>query len=370
MRGVIPPARLATPDRASAESDAPTLVALLRSAAAHARGASHGLRFLDRRERATFVPWREVAARAGRAAAALVAHGIRPGERVAIVHPTGPGFFDAFFGTLLAGAVPVPLYPPVRLGAMEEYERRTAAMIAAAAARLVMADRAVSRLLGGVSARVRPPLGEVCLEDLRAGAGGPLPEPDAGDLGLVQFSSGTTGGPRPVGLSHAAILHQGRLLNSHWPDRSELEQAGVSWLPLYHDMGLIGCVVPSMMRPANLTLLGPELFIARPALWLRAISRYRATVSPAPNFAYALAVERIRDEELEGVDLSTWRAALNGAEMVSGPVLRAFTERFARYGLRPEARTPVYGLAEAALAVTCSPLGRAWRSARFERRRL
>jgi fatty-acyl-CoA synthase len=366
-----PPARLVTADRAPAESDAPTLVALLRRAAAHARGETHGLRFLDRRERATFLSWREVAARAGRVAASLVARGIRPGERVAIVHPTGPGFFDAFLGTLLAGAVPAPLYPPFRLGAMAEYERRTAAMIAASSARLVLADRAVRRLIGGVAARARAPLGEACVEELLEGvsaAATPLPEP--ADLALVQFSSGTTGGPRPVALDHAAILHQGRLLNSHWPDSAELEQAGVSWLPLYHDMGLIGCVVPAMMRPATLTLLGPELFLARPALWLRAISRYRATISPAPNFAYALAAERIRDEELEGVDLSTWRAALNGAETVSGPVLRAFAQRFSRFGLRPEALTPVYGLAEAALAVTFSPLDRPFRSARFDRRRL
>ena len=129
-------------------------------------------------------------------------------------------------------------------------------------------------------------------------------------------------------------------------------------------MGLIGCVFPALARPSVLTLVPPELFVARPALWLRALSRHRGTISPAPNFAYALATERIRDEELEGVDLSRWRVALNGAEPVAPEVLRAFVERFARWGFRAEALTPVYGLSEAALAVTFSDLARASRSAR------
>jgi acyl-CoA synthetase (AMP-forming)/AMP-acid ligase II len=374
--------RLTTPDRAPLESEAPTLVALLARAARHERAESHGLRFLDRREAEAFVTWRVLAERAQRVARALVARGVERAERVALIFPTGPEFFDAFFGTLLAGAVPAPLYPPFRLGSMDEYERRTAAMIEATSARLVLADATVRRLLGGVTARVRPRLGCATLGELAVpsslAAPGPLghespagDEPLRGDeLALVQFSSGTTGRPKPVALTHSAILHQARLLNSHWPDEPGLEQAGVSWLPLYHDMGLIGCVLPALMRPATLTLLGPELFIARPAAWLRAISRYRATVSPAPNFAYALAAERIRDDELQGVDLSTWRAALNGAEAVSGPALRRFAERFSSFGLRPEALTPVYGLAEAALAVTFSPLERAYRSEWFDRVRL
>jgi acyl-CoA synthetase (AMP-forming)/AMP-acid ligase II len=386
------PSRLATPDRAPAESAAPTVGDLLRAVAAHPRASTHGLRFLDRRESETFVAWREVAERAERVAGALRALGVAPGERVALIFPTGIEFFDAFFGTLLARAVPSPLYPPFRLGSMAEYDRRTAAMITASSASLLLVDRAVRRLLGGLTARLEsrlePRLGCRTLAELDASprAHGNVGRPlvpaaevpaaeglaagSAGDLALVQFSSGTTGVPKPVALTHSAILHQGRLLNSHWPDTPELEQSGVSWLPLYHDMGLIGCILPALMRPATLTLLGPELFIARPAAWLRSISRYRATISPAPNFAYALAAERVRDSELVGVDLSSWRAALNGAEAVSGPALRRFHERFARFGLRPEALTPVYGLAEAALAVTFSPLERPYRSAWFDRGRL
>ncbi len=192
-------------------------------------------------------------------------------------------------------------------------------------------------------------------------------EVGTGDLALVQFSSGTTVDPKPVALSHRAVIAQTVRLNGFWPDGDGLVHSGVSWLPLYHDMGLIGCVFPALERPAVLTLIPPELFVARPAVWLRTISRYRATVSPAPNFAYGLCVEKIRDEEMEGVDLSSWSVALNGAEPVAPRVLRAFQERFSRWGFRAEALTPVYGLSEASLAVTFSDIHRPFSSRFFDR---
>jgi acyl-CoA synthetase (AMP-forming)/AMP-acid ligase II len=337
-----------------------------------------GLRLLDRRERETFLPWSEVVRRAERTAAALRAAGVRPGDRVALVFPTGEEFFDAFFGALAAGAVPTPLYPPVRLGRLPEYHRRTAGMVRAAGARLVLADGRVRRLLGQAMAEARPALGCRTLAEI----GDDLPDGENGggllaaavspdDLGLVQFSSGTTVDPKPVGLTHRALLAQTETLNGLWPElHGDSLPSGVSWLPLYHDMGLIGCVFPALAFRADLTLIGPEVFVARPAVWLRAVSRYRATISPAPNFAYGLCVSKIRDEELDGVDLSSWRVALNGAEPVSARTLRAFAERFAPWGFRAEALAPVYGLSEAALAVTFSDLGRRFRSERFERRSL
>jgi acyl-CoA synthetase (AMP-forming)/AMP-acid ligase II len=132
-------------------------------------------------------------------------------------------------------------------------------------------------------------------------------------------------------------------------------------------MGLIGCVFPALDLPSEMTLIGPEVFVARPAVWLQAISRFSAAISPAPNFAYSLCATKVRDEELRGVDLSSWRVALNGAEPVVPAVLRAFAERFRRWGFRPEALTPVYGLSEAALAVTFSALERPFASRRFAR---
>ncbi len=329
-----------------------------------------GLRLLDRRERETFLTWQEVHARASGVAAGLQGLGIAPGQRVALIFPTGPDFFSAFFGALLAGAVPVPLYPPVRLGRMDAYHVRTARMLAAAGAKLVLADARVRRVLG--------PTLEA--SGLRAHGVGALPQgtlrpvhtpPSA--LGLVQFSSGTTVDPKPVALSHRALLAQTRtLLDGIFSvrDEGDVPRAGCSWLPLYHDMGLVGCVFPALVAVRDLTLLPPEAFVAKPALWLRALSRSRAVVSPAPNFAYALCVERVRDDELDGVDLSHWRMALNGAEPVAPATLRAFVQRFAPWGLRPEALTPVYGLSEAALAVSFSAPDQPFVATRFDREQL
>jgi acyl-CoA synthetase (AMP-forming)/AMP-acid ligase II len=192
----------------------------------------------------------------------------------------------------------------------------------------------------------------------------------AGDLALIQFSSGTTVDPKPVALSHRAVVSQAAALNAHWPDTDDRVQSGVSWLPLYHDMGLIGCVITALERPGTMTLIPPELFLVRPAAWLRAISRYRATVSVAPNFGYGLCAEKIRDEELEGVDLSSWEIALNGAEPVVPRVMRRFQRRFEPWGLRPETLTPVYGLSEATLAVTFSALDRPCTTRKFDRETL
>ncbi len=347
-------------------SDGVTLNGLLESAATSADG---GLRILDRRERSRWLPWSEVRERARSVAGRLLEGGILPGQRVALIYPTSAGFFDAFFGALLAGAVPVPLYPPVRLGRLDEYHGRTAAMLRAVDARMVLAEKRVRRLLGPAVEAARPALGCRTIEELPQAAPSSTVVGE-GDLALVQFSSGTTVDPRPVALSHRAVVAQTVRLNGYWPDGNGVVHSGASWLPLYHDMGLIGCVFPALERGAALTLIPPELFVARPAVWLRTISRYRATVSPAPNFAFGLCADRIRDEELEGVDLSSWRVALNGAEPVAAEVLRRFQRRFAAWGFRSEALTPVYGLSEASLAVTFSALDRPFTSRRFDRETL
>ncbi len=345
---------------------ASTLGELLASGAQVGTG---GLRFVDRRERARFVSWSQVERRAAAAAGALRSQGVEPGECVAIVLRTSPRFFDAFFGTLLAGAVPVPLYPPVRLGRLAEYHQVTAAMLAAVRARRLVSEPTVARLLGDTVDACDPHVDLIVLEDPPRVLSKPtIRSPRSDDLALVQFSSGTTVEPKPVALSHRAILAQVRTLNDHWRDLAGA--SGVSWLPLYHDMGLIGCVFPALELAAELTLIAPETFIHRPAIWLRTLSRYRGTVSPAPNFAYGLCLEKIRDDELEGVDLSPWRIALNGAEPVSAEVMRRFNRRFAGWGLAPEVLAPVYGLSEASLAVTFSDLETPFTSARFDRREL
>ncbi len=342
--------------------------ATVNAALQNAAASPYGLVFLDVREQETRSSWAELYSRARRMAAALAERGVKPGERVAMVLPTGPDFMDAFFGTLLAGAVPVPLYPPVRLGRMDEYVRSTARMLELTGSRAVLSDRRVRLLLGGAVERARPDLGCPTVADLMGGANEAEEKVSRDALGLIQFSSGSTVDPKPVALTHANLMAQVAILHQAMPGLDAKVHRGVSWLPLYHDMGLIGCLLEALYFPADLVLLPPEGFLARPALWLRAISKYRGAVSPAPNFAYGLCLKRVRDEELDGVDLSCWRYALNGAEPVSASVQQRFVERFSRWGFDAASLLPVYGLSEASLAVTFSERGAARRAVEHQGR--
>jgi acyl-CoA synthetase (AMP-forming)/AMP-acid ligase II len=325
-----------------------------------------GLVFVDRHEHETFISWADVFARGAAVAGGLRALGVGPGDTVAVVAPTGPAFFDAFFGASLAGAVPVPLYPPTRLGRLDEYQARTAAMLTAARVRLVVAEQRTRRALDDTVRRAQPELGCIDIGEITGPAVVHAARP--GDIAMVQFSSGTVVDPKPVALTHANLFANVSAMRTRFIEAgADVSAHGVSWLPLYHDMGLIGSVFIALYHPGSLTLIPPELFVARPALWLRALSRTHANISAAPNFAYALCTDRVPDEEMEGVDLGDWRVALNGAEPVSAVTLRAFAARFARWGLRPEALMPVYGLSEATLAVTFSDGRTAFRTARVDR---
>ncbi|MFO0726331.1 MAG: fatty acyl-AMP ligase [Myxococcota bacterium] len=350
----------------------PTLTEELAVAARSGAGIS----FLDKQERSTRLSYQELASRAERTAAGLFRLGIRAQDRVAIILPTCPEFFDAFFGLLRLGAIPVPLYPPVRMGRMDEYHQRTALMLRHVEAALILTDARIRRILGRTVEQFTPRLGCRLVSDLGADPAilEGLAGPEADTPALIQFSSGSTAHPKPVLLSHRQILANVKAIveaiDTAFPEAEGVVHAGASWLPLYHDMGLIGCVFPAINGPRELSLIPPELFLSRPGVWLRTISRAKATVSPAPNFAYGLCADRVRDEELVGVDLSSWRMALNGAEPVSPETLERFIARFRPYGLRPEALTPVYGLSEAALAVTFSPPRRPFQTRRFSAERL
>jgi len=342
----------------------PTLVHALPAAARHPSGVT----FVDLSERETFVPWAEVRSRAERAAAALAAMGVAPGDRVAIVLRTEPAFLDAFFGAWLAGAVPVPLYPPVRLGRMDEYAAATGRMIAVSGARVVISRGGVKRLLGGAVEQGGPDLGCRDADELLSVPARIAREVLPADLALVQFSSGSTVDPKPVVLTHAALAAQAdALVAATSPGPADVL---VSWLPLYHDMGLIAALLGAMSYPGPLVLIPPEHFLARPALWLRAIARHRGTISAAPSFAYAYAADRVKDAELARQSLATWRLACDGAEPVSADAMRRFATRFEQWGFDPRALVPVYGLAEAALAVTFGRPGRPLAGRRVDPARL
>ena len=314
------------------------------------------------------VTYGELWQRARAIAGGLRGRGLRAGDRVALMLPTGEEFLASFLGALVAGGVPVPLYPPFRRGRLIEYARRQAGILANAEARWLITFEAAVGMAGILRARV-PTLDAVAtVADLGGGAPWDGPSDLAGDdPALIQYTSGSTGDPKGVLLSHTNVLANIRAIGEAIAIAPD--DVGVSWLPLYHDMGLIGSWLGALYFGIPIVLLSPLAFLARPAVWLQAIDRYHGTVSPAPNFAFDLCVRKTPDEARAGLDLSSWRLALNGSEPVSAGTIERFTHHFAPCGFRPEAMCPVYGLAENAVALTVPPLGRRPRVDRIARDR-
>ncbi|HSH68802.1 MAG TPA: AMP-binding protein, partial [Deferrisomatales bacterium] len=296
----------------------------------------------------------ELCREAARWGGALRRLGVAPGDRVVLVLPTERAFYEVFWGLLWAGAVPVPIYPPVRMGRMEDYLRSLAALLADSGARLVITDALLRPLLRSGET----PAPDTLLMTPGELSGGEETAPHPGraeDLALLQYTSGSTGRQKGVMLSHANLLHNIQAIGQGVGVRSG--DVAVSWLPLYHDMGLIGMMLGSACLGVPLVALSPVEFLRRPARWLRLISEHRATFSAGPNFAYSLVARKLREHDLEGLDLSSWRVALCGAEPVQAGTVALFTRRFEPVGFRPAAFFPAYGLAENTLAVAFSEPG-------------
>lgn len=309
-----------------------------------------------------------LAATAREVAAGLVAHDIDPGDRVALMLPTSIDFFCAFFGILYAGAVPVPIYPPMRPAQIEEHLRRQAGILNNAEARMLVTMPDALGVAALLRAQVSSLDSVVSVAGLVAKASDtPLPQissseaplphvTDETSTALIQYTSGSTGDPKGVVLSHANLLANVKAMGSALAASSA--DIFVSWLPLYHDLGLIGAWLGCLYFAAPLYVMSPLSFLVRPESWLLAIQRFRATLTAAPNFGFELCLTKIETAHLIGLDLGSLRAVANGAEPVSAQTLRRFTERFVPYGFRPEAMMPVYGLAENAVGLAFPPLGR------------
>jgi 1-acyl-sn-glycerol-3-phosphate acyltransferase len=299
----------------------------------------------------------------------LTARGLRPGDRVAIMLPTEGSFFFAFFGTLYAGGIPVPIYPPYRRAQLEEHVRRQAGILRNAGARFLVTSEEIGRV-GKLLHGLVESLSDIALASELQRAE-PLAEPAPArpdGTALIQYTSGSTGDPKGVVLSHANVLANIRAMGTVL--EASPADTFVSWLPLYHDMGLIGAWLGSLYYGARAIIMPPFAFLAHPARWLWAIDRHRATLSAAPNFAFELCLKSIKDDAIDGLDLSSLRSVVNGAEPVSPATIARFTERFGPYGFRREAMAPVYGLAECSVGLAFPPLGRAPIVDRVERERL
>ncbi len=324
------------------------------------------------------ITYGELYERASAVALDLLRRGLEPGQTVAIMLPTCVEFFWSFAGTLLAGGIPVPIYPPFRADRIAEYAARQANILRNAEARFLITWREAEGLARLLQPRVPSLRGVLNAQKV---AVSPAPSEPASaewrpvetlshrasgnDIAFLQYTSGSTGDPKGVTLTHANLLANMRAI---W-DAVELcpDDVGVTWLPLYHDMGLIGVWLAPLFAAVPVVVMSPLSFLSRPERWLWAIHKHRGTISPAPNFAYELCVRKIAEKDLRGLDLSCWRAALNGSEPVHAATLDRFAARFAPYGFRREALLPVYGLAEASLAVSTPKPGSGYRVDRIAR---
>ncbi|HVS00719.1 MAG TPA: amino acid adenylation domain-containing protein, partial [Thermoanaerobaculia bacterium] len=262
------------------------------------------------------------------------------GERVLLLYPPGLEFVAGFLGCLYGGAIVVPAYPP----RSNRPDSRLTAIVKDARPRFALTTPALAQLAEGYAERV------VAAEELDPGLAERWVQPAANEIAFLQYTSGSTATPKGVMVTHRGLVHNEWMIQSAF-GQSE-ESVIVGWLPLYHDMGLIGNVLQPLFAGATCVLMSPVAFLQQPVRWLRAISRYRATTSGGPNFSYELCARKIDAASREGLDLSSWQVAYNGAEPVRADTLRRFAEAFAPCGFRSESFYPCYGLAEATLFVT------------------
>ena len=284
---------------------------------------------------------------AARRIAARLAATCKAGDRVLLLLPPGLDYVAAMFGCFYAGCIAVPAYPPRRnstLDRLESIVRDTDAAVAISTRSIISMNDDLGKLGNGR-------LAVVASEDLHAGdAGDFVPRcPVSDDIALLQYTSGSTDTPRGVMVSHGNLMHNSSFiyeLYGHSPDSQ-----GVIWLPPYHDMGLIGGILQPVYAGFPCTLMSPMTFLQRPIRWLQSIGRYGGTTSGGPNFAYDLCLKRVKPEQRETLDLSSWSVAFNGAEPISSESLDRFADYFGECGFRREAFLPCYGLAEATLMV-------------------
>jgi fatty-acyl-CoA synthase len=323
-------------------------------------------------QRPHLITYGQLRAGACAVASGLTARGLGHGETVSLMLPTGEDFFFAFFGVLLAGGVPVPIYPPFKASRLEEYAQRQSRILQNAGARFLITFRQAEKLARLLKPGIPALRGVLTISELvekmvdRQGV--PATAASRGDqVALIQYTSGSTGDPKGVVLTHSNLLANIQAIGTGLDLRAG--DFGVSWLPLYHDMGLIGSWLTALCFGVPTAILSPLAFLSRPERWLWAIHEHRGTVSAAPNFAYELCARKIDERAIEGLDLSCWRVALNGAEPISPDTLERFARRFAPYGFRAEAFLPSYGLAESSVALTFPPLDRKPRVDRIGRKR-
>ena len=304
----------------------------------------------DRGDERLTLTFAQLHARACAVAQTLVERGQR-GDRAVLLFPPGLDFIVAFFGCLLTGTIAVPIMVPRR----DSSRDASAAILADCTPRFAMTRRDfVTNARPDVAERFRDDaLDWLFVDALPAGLGEPectLPFPMPGDVAFLQYTSGSTSAPKGVIVSHGNLVNNSEMIRIAFGNTRN--STHVSWVPLYHDMGLILNVLQSLYLGTLCVLMAPVRFLQRPLSWLRAIHDYRAEVAGGPNFAFDLCARRHRAEEMGEIDLSCWRVAFNGAEPVRANTIERFAETFAPYGFNPKSTHPAYGMAEATLMIS------------------
>ena len=284
-------------------------------------------------------------------AASLQGQGYQAGDRILLLFPPGLAYVTAFLGCLRAGMVAVPLYPPARGKKLFQAGAVVADCKPAAALTVSGTEKLLAALFSGDPRFRDLPLRSV--DQLTPGPAFQEPDITPETLVFLQYTSGSTGSPKGVMVTHGCLLANQQAIGEAFATSGE--DICVSWLPLYHDMGLIGTVLHALYRGFHSILFSSVQFIRDPFSWLEVIARYRATLSGGPNFAYQLLVAKFDRERAAALDLSCWRVAFNGAEPVRAATLTRFAETFAQTGFRPEVSFPCYGMAEATLLITGPP---------------
>ncbi|MEO8964339.1 MAG: AMP-binding protein [Gammaproteobacteria bacterium] len=312
---------------------------------------------IDETGKEEMITYQQLLTNALQIAANLKKRGLEKGDTVAIMLPTQASFFYCFLGILFAGGVPIPIYPPARAHQLEQYAKKEAAILSNASVRFLITFKQ-AKLLSQLLRPFVPSLKEIITSiDLMESTDTLKPvHGNSHDFVLIQYTSGSTSQPKGVLLTQQNILSNIRSYGKGIQITSK--DVCVSWLPLYHDLGLIGNWLGSLYFGVRLVAFSPIIFLNHPEKWLWAIHHYRGTISAGPNFAYELCTRKIDPTHLEGLDLSSWRLAINGAEAIYPKTLERFSQKFSPYGFRTESFLPVYGLAENSLGLTAPPLGR------------
>ncbi|HEX4417686.1 MAG TPA: fatty acyl-AMP ligase [Kofleriaceae bacterium] len=315
-----------------------------------------GFTFLDHPQREQFFSFDRLRTEAMQRAAHFRHHGLRPGDRVAMVIPDGADFVTTFLGAVWAGLVPVPLYPPLSLGKLDSYIETVVMILAKARPTHVVTNVKLQQVLWSGLAKVPGFQGVITVEQLRdpapAGVSQAPAEVTGDELCFLQFTSGSTSTPKGVMVTHDNLRANAAAIMRDGLQTDPAIDHGVSWLPLYHDMGLIGFVISPIFHRVQVTFIATLVFARNPTIWLETIHRVRGTITFAPNFAYALIVKRATPEQRAAWDLSSMRHFGCGAEPINPTTMRTFVETFAPAGLAATSLLPCYGMAEATLAIS------------------